>query len=251
MVLIVSSVVVVAYLALCAVLFATQRSFIYFPTKPVPGRRLPGITLSVDGADLRITTRVHAGVNAVIYFGGNGEDVSDSLPTLEAAFPDHALYLMNYRGYGESSGTPSETALVADSLILFDKVHGEHDSVVVIGRSLGSGIAIHLASCRPVARLVLVTPYNSIEELAARQFPYLPITLLLRDKFESWRYAGAISAPTLVIAAELDDVIPLNSTESLFSRLNPAIASIAVVREAGHNSVSQHPDYVRLLSGAK
>lgn len=84
---------------------------------------------------------------------------------------------------------PSEVALVADALALFDRVYAEHPHVVVGGRSLGSGVAVHVASLRPVARLVLVTPYDSLYGIAARQFPYVPVRWLLWDTFESWRYA--------------------------------------------------------------
>ena len=248
---IVASILAVAYLGLCAALFAKQRSFIYFPPPPSRGQRLPGFALLVDGAEVRVTTRLHSGVDAVIYFGGNAEDVAQSLPEIEAAYPDHALYLMNYRGYGESSGTPSEAALVGDALVLFDRVRVEHETIVVIGRSLGSGVAIQLASRRPVSCLVLVTPYDSILELAARQFRYLPVRLLLRDKFESWRFAATITAPTVVIAAEHDEVIPRRSTESLFAHFQVGIAALVVVPEVGHNTISESPDYTSLLRGVR
>ena len=161
------------YLTLCTALFSFQRSLIYFPQ---PRALSPGtsmFTLPVDGANLVVTTRPLQGLTqdrqakgALIYFGGNAEDVSYSLPGLAAAFPGHAVYLMHYRGYGGSTGAPSEAALIADALALFDKVYSEHKNIVVVGRSLGSGVAVQLASRRPVARLVLVTPYDSIAEIA-------------------------------------------------------------------------------------
>lgn len=85
----------------------------------------------------------------------------------------------------------------------------------MVGRSLGSGIAVQLANERPVARLILVTPYHSIQELAAQQFPYFPVRWLLRDKFESWKYAEKISTPTLLVMAERDEVIPAASTRAV------------------------------------
>jgi len=173
--------------------------------------------------------RQRSGPNALLYFGGNAEDVSYSLPSLSTAFPDHAVYLLHYRGYGGSSGKPSEAALFADALALFDRVSTDHQNIAVVGRSLGSGVAVHLASLRPVARLVLVTPYDSLQELAARQFPYLPVRWLLLDKFESWRYAEHITVPTLVIAAEHDEVIPRMSTEALYKRFRTGVASFKTV----------------------
>jgi uncharacterized protein len=79
---------------------------------------------------------------------------------------------------------------------------------VVIGRSLGSGVAIHVASERRVERLLLVTPYDSLLKIAAGQFRYFPLTWLMLDKFESWRYAPKVTAPTQLIAAQYDEVIP-------------------------------------------
>ena len=239
-----------AYLGLCALVFAFQRSLIYFPQPRAFGGGTI-ITLPVDGAEVVITTRPHSGPDALLYFGGNAEDVSSSLPSLAQAFPNHALYLPHYRGYGGSSGKPSETALFADALALFDKAKNEHSKIVVIGRSLGSGVAVYLASRRPVARLVLVTPYDSIQGLATSQFPYLPVHWLLLDKFESGKYASTVTAPTLVIAAEHDEVIPRASTEALCTRFSGGVAALKVVGGTGHNTISESPAYIPLMQGSQ
>jgi uncharacterized protein len=184
-----------------------------------------------------------------IYFGGNAEDVSRSLPTLDQTFPDRSIYAMNYRGYGGSTGKPSEAALITDALALFDHVHMDHRNIIVVGRSLGSGVAVHLASERPVERLVLVTPYDSILNIAASQFPYFPVRWLLQDKFESWRYAPKVTAPTRLIAAEYDEVIPLASTRALVECFPASLAALTVIPAVGHNTISESPKYVALLKG--
>ena len=238
------------YLGLCAVLFAFQRSLIYFPPPPSPAVGAATIRLPVEGGEVLVSARPHSGPHAVLYFGGNAEDVSYSLPGLTTAFTGHALYLMHYRGYGGSSGTPTEAALFADAIALFDRIRAEHQDIVVVGRSLGSGVAVYLASQRPVARLVLVTPYDSIQDLAVRQFPYFPVRWLLLDKFESWKYAGQVAAPTLLVAAEHDEVIPRASTELLLTRFRAGIAALKVVAGTGHNTISESPEYIPLLKGA-
>ncbi|WP_229205400.1 MULTISPECIES: alpha/beta hydrolase [unclassified Duganella] len=241
-------ILVIVYAGLCAVLYAVQRSFIYFPQ---PGNTTTGPTrkLTADGAQVVVTVREQDGGDAVIYFGGNAEDVTFSLPGLNEAFPHDALYLMHYRGYGGSSGSPSESALVADAALLFDEVHKTYKNITVIGRSLGSGIAAQLASQRPVARLILVTPYNSIQELAEQQFPYFPVRWLLRDKYESWKSAEKISVPTLLLMAEHDEVIPAASTRALHQHFAKGVATLTVVRGARHNDISESPAYTRLLRG--
>ncbi len=237
------------YLGLCAALFIFQRSLIYFPQPRSLDRGVVTISLQVDGAEVLVTTRPHSGPNALVYFGGNAEDVYFNLPSFATAFPDHAIYLLHYRGCGGSSGKPSEAALFADALALFDQIRTEHSNIVVVGRSLGSGVAVHLASLRPVTRLVLVTPFDSIQELAARQFPYLPVRWLLLDKFESWKYAARVVAPTLVMAAEHDEVIPRTSTESLFTAFRDGIAVLKIVAGTSHNTISDSPEYIPLLQG--
>lgn len=239
--------VVIGYLVLCVALYVFQRSFIYYPQPRALAGDATTITLPIEEGQVLVTTRAHPGPNALVYFGGNAEDVASSLPGLAAAFPEHDLYLLHYRGYGGSSGKPTEAALVADALALFDKVHAGHPNMVVVGRSLGSGVAVHVASLRPVARLVLVTPYDSLQELAVRQFPWFPVRWLLQDKFESWRYAPQVSAPTLVIAAEYDETIPRDSTEALYARFRSGVASFKVVAGTGHNTISESPQYLSLL----
>lgn len=234
------------YAALCVAVFLGQRSLIYYPQpKSVSDKNT--FTLNADSERILIATRSRPGADAVIYFGGNAEDVSHSLPTLADAFPERSVYALNYRGYGGSTGTPSETALIADALVLFDRVHADHPHIVVIGRSLGSGVAVHIASERPVERLVLVTPYDSILNIAASQFPYLPIRWLLLDKFESWRYASKVIAPTQLIAAQNDEVIPCESTESLYRYFAQSLATLTVIRGVGHNSISESPEYIPTL----
>lgn len=234
------------YLGVCALLALFQRSLIYFP-QPRSNRAAPSIRLSVPDATLEITTRIRQRPDAVLYFGGNAEDVSWSVEELEAAYPDADLYLMHYRGYGGSSGRPSEAALFSDSLALFDLVLRDHGRVTVVGRSLGSGVAAFLASRRPVSRVVLVTPFDSVVALAARSFWFVPVRWLLRDKFESTRYAPDITAPTTIIAAEHDAEVPRQHTEALLRHFRPGVAILKVVAGAGHNTIAGSPQYIPFL----
>ena len=199
-----------AYLGFCVVLYTTQRSFQYFPTPRRLGTQMAATFQNGDTL-LQLTVRPHAGPGAVLYFGGNGEDVSSSVAPLMAAFPEREIVMLHYRGYGGSAGRPTEADITADAAGLFDKVHAQHPDVIVIGRSLGSGVAARLASTRPVSRLVLVTPYDSLLGIAQRQFWFAPVRWLLIDKYETWRYVPKIKAPVLILRAELDELIPAES----------------------------------------
>ncbi|MEA5410378.1 alpha/beta fold hydrolase [Synechococcus sp. BA-120 BA3] len=242
-----------AYGALCGLLFLRQRSFLYFPqprAADAPGELLAlPITGGPPGGRVLVTVRRRPGPLALLYFGGNAEAVEGQLPLLTAAFPEHSLYLLHYRGYGGSSGQPSERALFADALALFDRVRADHGQIAVIGRSLGSAVAVHVAARRPVARLVLVTPFDSIEAVAARHYPLVPVGLLLQDKYRSDQAAPRVGAPTLLIAAERDEVIPRANTDALLSSFRPGVASLVVLPVEGHNAVEASPRYLPLLRG--
>jgi pimeloyl-ACP methyl ester carboxylesterase len=236
------------YGAACGALYFFQRSFIYYPQ--AHAHKTPRLAVRSDaGVEVVATVREHAGPDAVLYLGGNAEDVSQSLPGLHEAFPAHALYLLHYRGYGASGGQPTEESIQQDALALFDLVQARHANVVVVGRSLGTGVAIRLASQRPAQRLVLVTPYDSLQALAVMRFPYFPVRWLLADRFDSWKYVAGVKAPTLVIAAEHDTVIPRDSTQRLFERFPAGAARLVVIPGVEHNDILQHPLYLRALAG--
>jgi pimeloyl-ACP methyl ester carboxylesterase len=231
-------------------MFALQRSLLYHRQPRAVTAAESTMGLHVEGADLVVTVRAHPGPKAILYFGGNGEDVSLSLASFSAAFPGYAVYLMHYRGYGGSSGSPSESANHNDAAALFRAVYAHHPEIAVIGRSLGSGVAVRLASEAPVSRLVLVTPYNSIEEIAAAQYPYLPVNWLLLDRYESWKYAPGVRVPTTLIMAADDEVVPRASTARLFARFLPGVASMSVIQGAGHNDIGAKADYLETIQTA-
>jgi pimeloyl-ACP methyl ester carboxylesterase len=173
-----------------------------------------------------------------------------NLESFSKALPDHALFLMHYRGYGGSTGGPSEKAINSDAAALFRTVHAQHSEVALMGRSLGSGVAIRLASENPASRLVLVTPYDSVEEIAAAQYPYLPVRLLLLDRYQSWKYAPQIRIPTTIIAARNDEVIPRASTEKLLSRFPAGVASMTVIEGVGHDDIGTRSEYLKSIQTA-
>ncbi|MBS4086075.1 alpha/beta hydrolase [Pseudomonas rustica] len=239
--------IVAVYLVLCAALFVFQRSLIYFPQAGTVESAESRLKLSMADADVWVTTRERVGQRALIYFGGNAEDVSHNLPEFAAAFPDYALYFLHYRGFGGSGGKPSEEAIAEDALALFDQVYASHPQVAVIGRSLGSGVAVRLASQRPVQNLILVTPYNSLEEVAVKQYPWVPVKWLLKDRYESGKYAAHIRVPTLLLAASDDEVIARGSTERLLRNFPEGVAVLKVVPDSGHNSISERGEYLRWM----
>lgn len=240
---------VLSYLGLCLVLYLRQRSMIFLPQPRSAGAEVATLPLFTDAGLTLVSLRPHRGPQALLYFGGNAEDVSPTVPELAGAFPDHAVYAMHYRGYGGSSGVPSEAGLFADALALFDRISPEHTDVLVVGRSLGSGVAAYLASRRPLQRLVLATPYDSVMEVAAQKYRWFPIRWLIRDKFESWRYVQQISVPTRIVMAEHDDVIPRAHSEALIRHFRPGVASSMIVAGSTHEDIAAKAEYMQQLKG--
>jgi uncharacterized protein len=162
-------------------------------------------------------TRLHAwhvnagaGTPLVLYFGGNAEDVSWMIGDALQKSPGVSWLLVSYRGYGASAGSPSASAIGADALSWYDHAVKELKParVFAFGRSLGSGAAVQLAAARPLAGVVLVTPFDSLAAVAKRYYWYLPVDLLLRHRFDSILLAPKVSVPLLCIAAAEDEVIP-------------------------------------------
>ncbi|MBC3777202.1 alpha/beta fold hydrolase [Pseudomonas sp. SWRI99] len=239
--------IVAVYLVLCAALFVFQRSLIYFPQPAAVTSEDSRLKLSMPDVEVWVTTRERSGSRALIYFGGNAEDVSRNLEEFAEAFPDYALYFLHYRGFGGSTGSPSEAAIAEDALALFDQVYASHPQIAVVGRSLGSGVAVRLVSQRPVQKLILVTPFNSLKEIAEQQYPWVPVKWLLKDRFESGKYAAHIRVPTLLLAASDDEVIGRSSTQRLFESFPQGVATLKVVPDSGHNSISGRGEYLQWM----
>jgi len=241
------SMIVLIYGGCCGYLYFAQRSFIYFPVPASVNVPAEDLRLDLDGATLQVWSLHAAKEHAVVYFGGNAEDVSQNVEQFARLFPDKAVYLVNYRGYGASTGSPTEAALFADAQALFDRFRARYAEVSVVGRSLGSGVAVFLASTRTPDRVVLVTPYDSIAGLAQSAFPIFPVSALLKDRFESVDYADNVTAPILMLIAERDEVIPRSSSQNLAAAIDSSLITINIVGDATHNTIQNFAEYTDAL----
>ncbi len=237
-----------AYLLICILLFAGQRSHIYYPVRETHPAGARSLRLPTGDAELKIWVVERPGSKAILYFGGNAEDVAYNLASFTAAFPAHSLYLVNYRGYGGSTGEPSESGLLSDAVEVFDHVHASHPEIAVVGRSLGSGVAVHVASIRDVSRLVLVTPFDSLVNVAREHFRYFPVSWLMRDRYDSAARAASIRAPVLIVMAGADEIISRARSDALVAAFEPARATVTVLDGVGHNGIDAHPQYLESVA---
>ncbi|MEP6897280.1 MAG: alpha/beta hydrolase [Rhodanobacter sp.] len=129
---------------------------------------------------------------------------------------------------------------------MFDEAARHHAQVAVIGRSLGSGVAMQLAARRPVERLVLVTPFDSMLRMAQAQYPWVPVRWLLKDRYESWRYATQIHCPVLVLRSGNDLLVTADRTAALIASFRVSPQEIVIEGE-GHNTIQDDPEYSRAL----
>jgi pimeloyl-ACP methyl ester carboxylesterase len=231
----------------CVYLYLNQRHLIYMPQSSRQLRQPPDFVLSRDAAVLRGWVVNPGQTKALLYFGGNAERIEDLREDFSRWFPDRTIYLLPYRGYGGSSGEPSESALIDDALALYDDAARRHKGIAVIGRSLGSGVAVQLAARRPLERLVLVTPFDSLLRVAQDAYPFAPVSLLLKDRYESWRIAAQVHCPVLVLRADDDQVIRPTRTAQLVASFATPPTEL-VIAGTGHNTIQDDPAYQPALN---
>lgn len=231
----VAGVASVLWLGLTAAIAASQRRLVFNPAikrevanpRSSGHRTRPIVLRSNDGTRLAgwlMTPAVVGPHPGVVYFGGRSEEVSWVARDAGRLFPGMAVLAVNYRGYGDSQGDPGEQHMVDDGRMLYDwlaeRAHVDPKRVAVVGRSLGSGVAVQVASERAAHSVVLITPYDSILAIAKRRFRNtVPIEYVLRHRFESVKYAAALTAPTYVLRAASDDVVPHSHTDLLVAKL--------------------------------
>jgi uncharacterized protein len=246
----------IAYAGLCALLYFTQESLIFYPgPNDVQLRQTyeqSRVEIPTEGATVEgwwIENHDVTNDIVILYFGGNAEDVLYTASTA-SKFNARRMLVTNYRGYGRSTGKPGQKALYEDGLATYEHALSKGaraDQIVVIGRSLGSGIAAMLAGDRGVRAAILITPFDSFLDVASHHYPYMPVRMLLRHPFPSTEWARKAQVPALVLAADRDTIIPPSHAKRLAEAWAGAI-HVHVLPNTGHNDIEQNPDYYRLIN---
>lgn len=232
------------YLGLLLLLFLLQRKFLYFPQPAAPEISASELSFETDGVQLRGWVVNPGRPKALLYYGGNAESIENNISFFEKVLPSYSVYLIHYRGYGDSTGDPTEQNLYQDALYVFDQVKDNHNRIALMGRSLGSGVATYVAVKRPVETLLLVTPFDSIVNVAKSVYWMFPVSLLIKDRFESIERVDDISADTYIFIAEHDRVIPRVRTERLVEQFGEQLKAVYLIPGADHNDISIYPGYV-------
>lgn len=250
------------YLAVIAAMYFAQ-TWLIFPTYMVSESRpaLPdgAVRLELLTAEgdrlhgIRLTPRRPAGGDktVVLGFGGNGWHAEGMALDLRRHFPDRDIVVFNYRGYRPSGGRPSAAALLADGVLIHDHVQQTMGPArtIAVGYSLGGGVAAYLARERPVAGLILVTPFDSLEAVAQQRYPWAPVHWLIRHRMPSVDFLRHSAVPTAVIAAERDVIVPPERTAALRRGIGNLVLD-RIVAGAQHNDIFNHPDFRTAMTAA-
>lgn len=183
--------------------------------------------------------------NLLIYFGGNAEELSGVI-TKMAKLDDWSVGLINYRGYGASEGTADETVLYSDTLEIYDYLADREDvdkrNIVVMGRSIGTGVATYLAEKRDVSAVILSTPYDTLASVIQKKCPIIPASLIFSHKYDSIGRAPNIKRPLLILAASEDVLIP-NWHSKRLKEAWAGTVSYQVLAGEDHNSIDDTEEY--------
>jgi len=237
------------YLAVLAYFYSAQRSLLYFPshTYSTPREALADPSLrelpveTTDGVALKgwYAPRTKRPLT-LVYFHGNGDDLQSSAPIaalyLKAGY---GFLIAEYRGYSGLPGAPTEAGLYEDARAYLRGLIAsgvDPKQIVLFGRSLGTGVAVQMATEFQTGGLMLLSPYRSIPEVAESEFPFLPAELLIKDRFQTFKKIASITTPMLVANGGQDDVIPPSQGRSVFALANEP-KTFFFAAAAGHNNM--------------
>ena len=231
----------VAYIAVLVILALGQRNFIY-PAPKGEGRNVPGfeevLYRTSDGLDLTAGYRAASGGKpTIVYFHGNGADWQSSVVATDRLTPaGYGVFAAEYRGYRGNPGSPSEEGLYADgrATLTYLNAQGVAESdIVLIGNSIGGGVATQLATEINPRALVLISPFASLPQVASEKLWWMPVRLLLQDTYDNEAKLPDVTAPILLLHGDRDTLIPLHHSEELFAA-NPD-AEMVIFPGAGHD----------------
>ena len=243
--------VAIVLLGLLLLVWLFQRRLIYFPLEhdvPPAENILPGasdvVLTTTDGLELGawfVPATAGSPRATVLIFNGNAGHRAARAPLARVlADRGFAVMLFDYRGYGGNPGSPTERGLALDARAarqyLLTREDVDHDRLVYFGESLGAAVALELAVEHPPAALVLRSPFASMTEIGQLHYPFMPVGLLLADRFSSIDRAPSLEAPLLVIAGDRDDIVPYAQSRALFDAAMRPRKRFVKIDGAGHNA---------------
>lgn len=238
----------VLYLAALSGLYVFQRDLQYFPAHRDPAPEAVGLSgvervllQTQDGESLVLWySPAQPGRPTILFLHGNAGAMSDRADRL--AFYQSRGFgaaFLSWRGYGGSSGRPTEPGLLIDAKTAYDHLREsgiDAGQIVLVGESLGTGVAVQTAARTAVGAVVLEAPFTAAVDVAQRSYPWVPVGLLMKDQFRSRNHIASIRAPLLVLHGEADRVIPFAFGKTLFA-LASEPKSFLSLGQVGHEAL--------------
>lgn len=253
-------VIVLLYVTGALLLFVLQTRLIFYPGKlsreykykNIPPREEVFIK-TADGETLNAL--FFPGQNkakAILYFHGNAGDLSGWQFAAEDLLASGvSIFMIDYRGYGKSTGSISETGFYRDAdaayKFLISEKRLQPDSILIYGRSIGSGVAVDLASRKKSAGLILESAYSSLSKLADEKVPFFFPSLYLRSKFDNLKKINSVSAPVLFVHGTDDTLIPPSHSKALYDHFEGK-KEFVLVSKGQHNDLHAFPEYKELIA---
>jgi fermentation-respiration switch protein FrsA (DUF1100 family) len=259
--LIISFVLLNIYGLLCGVIYFFQENLIFLPTQLpqehsyVMDSSFEELFLDAeDGARLNgLHFKVENSKGAILYYHGNAGDLQ-RWGEITQFFVDlqYSVIVMDYRGYGKSTGKRSMEALYSDSELWYEyaKQHYSENEIILYGRSLGTTFATFVASRNQPKNLLLESPFYSIEEVAKSKFPILPVKSLLHYKFPTYQYINKVICPITIYHGTDDSVIKYKQGERLFESIKKDTKTMISVPGGGHNDLVLFEEYLDTIGEA-
>ncbi len=246
----IAAIVVFCYGALIVYLYLMQRQLTYYPeTTPLPTKE----ALNQHYQDIKLTTEDGLQLNSwyrkasvnkptIVYLHGNAGNIFYRLPLAKIFFPaDIGVLLLEYRGYANNPGKPSEQGLYMDARAALTFLQNEKippQCIILFGESLGTGVAVQMATEYKIGGLILQSAYSSLPDVAQYHYPFIPIKWLMRDQYDSFDKINSIHVPLLMIHGDQDEIVPLSLGQKLFARANQP-KELFILKGARHNEVNQ------------
>ncbi len=195
--------------------------------------------------------KVENSKGVILYFHGNKDnlkrwgEIAGKLTTY-----GYDVFVVDYRGYGKSTGKKTENLMYRDAQLCYDyvKQHYNEESIVVYGRSLGGTFATYVASRNKPKQLILEATFSSMQDVIAHKLPILPYNQLLKFKFKSFEFIEKVTVPTLIFHGTKDRLVPLNLAKKLFGHSNKNVTEFIIIDKATHHNVSQFEKYTQILN---
>jgi uncharacterized protein len=246
-----AAVVLCLYIGAVVLLYTAQRSMMYFPetlhTTPAQAGLPEAEETTLTTSDGERLVAWHAPPRddrpVVLYFHGNGGSLRYRAERFRKLVADGiGLVGVEYRGFGGSSGSPSETGLIADgeAAYAFAAARYPVERLVIWGESLGTGVAVAIAAERSVGRVILEAPFTSAAAVAATRYWYMPVSLLMKDQYRSDERIGKIAVPVLILHGVHDRIIPFAMGEKMFELTTAQNRHIVRFLDGDHEDLDHH-----------